>query len=139
MVSYKLKKNNYNKTFTLSQDTMEVTQFYLHLPSNASLDKFPTNTLTEYRICLPQTISLTGDWEVALTNYSNPDQLLRYQFQAVPHCLMSTLEDKVFFKERTEHLLNIQNFIQRFTTYVREQYLQVLHAENICPTVRPMR
>ena len=51
---------------------MEVTQFYLHLPSNASLDKFPKNTLTEYRVCLPQTISLTGDWEVALTEIHYP-------------------------------------------------------------------
>ena len=39
-----------------------------------------------------------------LPNYTNPDQLLRYQFQAVPRCLMSTLEEKVVFKERTEHL-----------------------------------
>ena len=46
---------------------MEVVQFYLHLPSNASLDKFANNTLTEYRVGLPQTVSLTGDWEVALT------------------------------------------------------------------------
>ena len=45
---------------------MEVAQFYLHLPSNSNLDEFPKNTLTEYRVCLPQTISLTGDWEVAL-------------------------------------------------------------------------
>jgi len=74
-----------------------------------------------------------------LPNCSNPDQLPRYQFQAVPRCLMSTLEEKVVFKERTEHLLNIRNFIQRFTTSVREQYLQVLHAENIRPTFRQMR
>ena len=52
---------------------------------------------------------------------------------------MSTLEEKVLFKERTEHLLNIQNFIQRFTTYVREQYLQVLRTENIRPSIRQMR
>ena len=51
---------------------MEETQFYLHLPSNASLDKFPENTLTEYRVCLPQTISLTGEWEVALTEIHYP-------------------------------------------------------------------
>ena len=51
---------------------MEVTQFYLHLPSNASLDKFPNNTLTEYRVCLPQTISFTGEWEVALTEIHYP-------------------------------------------------------------------
>ena len=51
---------------------MEVTQFYLHLPSNSSLDKFPTNTLTEYSVCLPQTISLTSDWEVSLTEIHYP-------------------------------------------------------------------
>ena len=49
---------------------MEVAQFYLHL--NSSLDKFPNNTLTEYRVCLPQTISMTGDWEVALTEIHYP-------------------------------------------------------------------
>jgi len=51
---------------------MEVTQFYLHLPSNSSLDTFPKNTLTEYRVCLRQTISLTGIWEVALTDIDYP-------------------------------------------------------------------
>ena len=51
---------------------MEVAQFYLHLPSNSSLDKFSNNTLTEYRVCLPQTISLTGDWKVALTEIHYP-------------------------------------------------------------------
>ena len=34
-------KNTYSKTSIWTQDTMEVTQFYLHLPSNSSLDKFP--------------------------------------------------------------------------------------------------
>ena len=77
--------------------------------------------------------------KINLPNYSNPGQLLRYQFQAVPRCLKSTSEDKVLFKERTEHLLNIRNFIQRFTTYEREQYLQVLRVENIRPTFHQMR
>ena len=77
--------------------------------------------------------------KIILPNYLNPDQLPRYQFQVVPRCLMSTLEEKVLFKERTEHLLNIQNFIQRFTTYVREQYLQVLRAENIHSSIDQTR
>lgn len=51
---------------------MGVTQFYLHLPSNSSLDKFPQNTLTEYRVSLPQTITLEGEWEVALTEIHYP-------------------------------------------------------------------
>ena len=54
-----------------------------------------------------------------LPNYLNPDQLPRYQFQVVPRCLMSTLEEKVLFKERSEHLLNIQNFIQRFRNQMK--------------------
>ena len=40
---------------------MEVKQY--NLPSNSSIDKFPNNTLTEYRVGLPQTVSLTGDWD----------------------------------------------------------------------------
>ena len=46
---------------------MEVTPFYLHLPSSSSLDKFQKNTLSEYRVGLPQSIISSGDWEVALT------------------------------------------------------------------------
>ena len=55
-----------------------------------------------------------------LPNYLNPDQLPRYQFQVVIRCLMSTLEEKVVFKERTEHLLNIQNFTQRFRNQMKD-------------------
>jgi len=51
---------------------MELVQFYLHLPSNSSLDKFPNNSLTEYRVGLPQTVSLAGDWEVGLTEIRYP-------------------------------------------------------------------
>jgi len=51
---------------------MELVQFYLHLSSNSSLDKFPYNTLTEYRVGLPQTASLAGDWEVRLTEIHYP-------------------------------------------------------------------
>ena len=67
-----LNKSTSSKMFIWTQDTMEVTQFYLHLPSNSSLDKFPNNTLTEYRVCLPQSIILSGDWEVALTDIHYP-------------------------------------------------------------------
>ena len=62
---------------------MEVTQFYLHLPSNSSLDKFPHNTLTEYRVSLPQTLNLTGEWEVALTEIHYPhswNNIQRFRF-----------------------------------------------------------
>lgn len=52
---------------------MEVTEFYLCLPSNNSLDKLPQNTLTEYRAGLPQTITLEGEWEAeTLTEIDYP-------------------------------------------------------------------
>ena len=51
---------------------MESTQFYLWLPSNSSMDVFPSNTLSEYRVQLPQTIQLAGEWEVALTEIQYP-------------------------------------------------------------------
>ena len=51
---------------------METTQFYPHLPSASRLDTFLDNTLTEYRVGLPQTITLEGEWEVALTEIHYP-------------------------------------------------------------------
>lgn len=42
-------------------------QFYLWLPSNSSAKVFPKNTLAEYRVQLPNSIQLNGEWEVALT------------------------------------------------------------------------
>ena len=51
---------------------MEKTQFYLWLPSNSSMDMFPNNTLTEYRVKLPQSIKLVEEWEVAITEIQYP-------------------------------------------------------------------
>lgn len=51
---------------------MEKTQFFLWLPSNSSMDVFPDNTLTEYRVKLPQPIKLLDDWEVAVTEIQYP-------------------------------------------------------------------
>lgn len=51
---------------------MDNTQFYLWLPSNSSMDVFPSNTLSEFRVRLPQSITLTDEWEVALTEIHYP-------------------------------------------------------------------
>ena len=51
---------------------MSGTHFYLALPSNASLDVFPDNKTTEYRVKLPQPIDLDGNWEVGLYSISYP-------------------------------------------------------------------
>ena len=69
MVSYKLRMSRLKSS---THGTIEVTQFYLQLSSNSSLYKFPNNTLTEYRVGLPQTVSLMGDWKVAFTEIHYP-------------------------------------------------------------------
>ncbi|CAB4027108.1 Hypothetical predicted protein [Paramuricea clavata] len=48
------------------------TQFYLTLPSNSSLAYFPSNTVANFRVKLPETIVLPGQWEVALTELHYP-------------------------------------------------------------------
>ena len=46
--------------------------FYLTLPSKASADLHPDNTLTHYITTLPQRISLSGQWECGLVEMQYP-------------------------------------------------------------------
>ena len=48
------------------------TDFYMTLPSNASMKMHPDNTLTHYVTALPQRIDLTGEWECGLTEVQYP-------------------------------------------------------------------
>jgi hypothetical protein len=52
---------------------MSGTHFYLTLPSNASLDVFPDNKTTEYRVKLPQPVELEANWEVGLYSIFYPN------------------------------------------------------------------
>ena len=59
--------------YSRSLFSMTGTHFYLTLPSNASSDVYPDNKIGSYRVKLPQTIDLEGNWEVGLypITYSN--------------------------------------------------------------------
>lgn len=46
--------------------------FYLTLPSNSSMDTYPNNTLTSYRVKLHSAVNLDGPWEVGLTEIQYP-------------------------------------------------------------------
>ena len=48
------------------------TDFYMTLPSNASMKTHPDNTLTHYITALPQRIDLTGEWECVLAEFQYP-------------------------------------------------------------------
>ena len=61
---------------------MSGTHFYLTLPSNASMDVFPDNKTTGYRVQLPQNIDLEGDWEVGLYSITYPHAW--YTLETIP-------------------------------------------------------
>jgi len=46
--------------------------FHLTLPSNASMDIYPNNTIAQYVTKLPRRIELNGDWSVSLKEISTP-------------------------------------------------------------------
>ena len=48
------------------------TNFYLTLPSNASMKMYPDNTLAHYITDLPRRIDLTGEWESGLAEIQYP-------------------------------------------------------------------
>ena len=50
-------------------------RFYLTLPSNSSMNYYPSNTVARYATKLPQVMELEGEWEVALTEISVPSPL----------------------------------------------------------------
>ena len=48
------------------------TDFYLTLPSNASMKMYPDNTLAHYITDLHRSIDLTGEWECGLAEIQYP-------------------------------------------------------------------
>ena len=52
------------------------TDFYMTLPSNASMKSHPDNTLAHYITDLPQRIDLTGEWECGLAETQYPHTLV---------------------------------------------------------------
>ena len=46
-----------------------MTNFYMTLPSNSSMNYYPENTVTKYKTHLAQPVSLEGDWEVGLFEF----------------------------------------------------------------------
>lgn len=108
---------------------MEVTQFYLHFPSNSSLDKFPHITLTEYRISLPQTLNLTGEWEVALTeihyphSWNNTQQFRFYVRNEKLHGIWDSLEMLPCHYSSAEDVLQkMREYTNRYTDGIRFSY-----------------
>ena len=57
------------------QYEMSSRRFYLTLPSNSSMNYYPSNMVARYTTKLPQVMELEGDWEVALAEITVPSPL----------------------------------------------------------------
>ena len=51
---------------------MEASNFYMTLPSNASIDLYPKNSLSDYKVQLPRTLNLNHKYETALVEITYP-------------------------------------------------------------------
>ena len=58
---------------------MEIKQFQVTLPSNASINHYPQNKPNCYSTRLPDEIALPGEWEVAIVDIQYP-----YRWKNVP-------------------------------------------------------
>ena len=54
---------------------MSMEEFTINLISNASMATFPENTLSRFTTLLPQQLTLTGSWEVALSEIAWPTSI----------------------------------------------------------------
>ena len=63
--------------------------FYVTLPSNSSLEEYPDNTLSSFRVKMVQTVILEGDWEVGLVEMHYPQRWYNY--------LRSDVTSRIFY------------------------------------------
>ena len=58
--------------YPLLSPTMKTKHVYLTLPSNSSMNYFPSNTLTHYTTKLPKIMDLDGTWQIGLAEIHYP-------------------------------------------------------------------
>ena len=58
--------------------------FYVTLPSNSSLREYPENTLSAFKVKLPSTVILEGEWEAGLVEIHYPHRWYNY-VRSDPH------------------------------------------------------
>ena len=80
--------------------------FYMTLPSNASMDVFPNNLVTHYFTKLPHPIDLEGQWEVGLVSMSYPHNHYNIRRdEASIVCVKNTLPYSFFLRSGYYHSL----------------------------------
>ena len=82
---------------------MSGSHFYLTLPSNASMDAFPDNKTTGYRVQLPQDVNLEGEWEVGLYSVTYPNTWYTVQRAPPGHFIYYKMPKALFSGVSFQH------------------------------------
>ena len=92
---------------------MESSGFYVTLPSNASMDIYPTNTQASYKIRLPRTMYLKRGFEVALVEIQYPLSWDTFAVQSSRELLVTVRSKNELYKVTFPggHYENIQELI----------------------------
>ena len=89
--------------------------FFVTLPSNSSLNEFPDNTLTKFKVRLPYSIHLAGEYECALVDTAIPTSwynLITTQDHPTKSSVIYRKGDKVFEKKLKEgYYPNIKSLV----------------------------
>jgi hypothetical protein len=95
-----------------------MSHFYITLPSDSSMSFFPNNTIAEFTTKLPETVTLDGDYEVALVELIYPSSFSNIQngdsslYMEVKNQYDGSVESRFFpatdyYENETEFLQNL--------------------------------
>ena len=113
--------------------------FYVHLPSDASLDVYPDNAIAKYTTKLPKTIDLDGRYEVGLSeiiyptdyfNFDNRDKEFRFWIRYVVTTLNPETneeeEERVQVKKKrllkSGHYKSVDDFLTNFNKQIIDEF-----------------
>lgn len=108
--------------------------FYVTLPSNASMDVYPDNTLTEYRVNLPSPIQLEGSHEVALAEIQYPrtwSNLEVHEARVKLHIkYKKNLSSMIEFPIPPEFYETTEDLVETLNDYLEEEIKRLIHKKS---------
>ena len=100
-----------------------MSHFYLTLPSNASLNIYPGNTVAKYTTRLQKRIELDGDWEVGLTEMVYPYNLVNVSGEWFQIYFDGTTMEKVMLQDG--YYPTVQSLIGKLRDAIQEEAWRV--------------
>ena len=102
-------------------------EYFIEAVSNASMDLFPSNTLTKFTNRLQQTINLSGDWVVGVQEIFYPIELVNNRKKISGKVKYKPTGETHSFSFGMEEGETLQKFVNKFN-YEMQQMMRNLGA-----------